>query len=264
MKNRLDEAMVARGLVQSRSHAARLIKLGKVRVGAMVALKPSQLVFPQNTIVIEGGEDYVSRAGYKLAEANKVFRLDFSGKTVLDVGSSTGGFTDYALQRGASKIIAVDVGTNQLHQSLRDDARIELHEKTDIRTYASDFSAHNRATHEPVVRSVDIIMADLSFISLREVVPSLLPLMGERTIAVLLCKPQFEAGRSATHKGVIKNDATRRVILKEFEDWIRQFMVIVDKADSQVAGSKGNVERFYLLKKLKRINSNSNTKHHLR
>ena len=241
MKLRLDEAMVQRGLVHSRSHAQRLIKMHKVVVGAMVVSQPSQEIYPQNTIEIIDKEDYVSRAAFKLSSVAKQFQLDFRDKTVLDVGSSTGGFTDYALQHGANKVIAVDVGTDQLHPSLRNDDRIELHEKTDIRDFKTD-------------RKIDLVVADVSFISLRNILPAVSNLTSKNSILVIMCKPQFEAGRDQVNKGVIKNSKIRRQILADFEQWLKDNnFKILDKADSQVAGTRGNVERFYKIKKLTKV-----------
>jgi 23S rRNA (cytidine1920-2'-O)/16S rRNA (cytidine1409-2'-O)-methyltransferase len=169
-----------------------------------------------------------------------LLKLDFRGKTVLDVGSSTGGFTDYALRHGAKKVFAVDVGTDQLHPSLRSNPAIELFEKTDIRDF-----------YLPEEKP-DIIVIDVSFISLREILPHLANnLCGENTVIAAMLKPQFEAGKHQTNKGIIKNDAVRRQILKEFETWARQYFVIDDKRDSEVAGSKGNRERFYRLRRTK-------------
>jgi 23S rRNA (cytidine1920-2'-O)/16S rRNA (cytidine1409-2'-O)-methyltransferase len=157
---------------------------------------------------------------------------------VLDVGSSTGGFTEYALRHGATKVIAVEVGTDQLHPSLHGNPQIELHEKTDIRDFRT-------------TQKIDVVVGDVSFISLREILPSVAKLCTQQTQIAIMVKPQFEAGQSnLKHKGVIKNDKMRRDILKDFEDWARQRFIILDKADSQVSGSKGNQERFYLLKKL--------------
>lgn len=183
-------------------------------------------------------EQYVSRAGLKLASVAQALKLDFRDKVVLDAGSSTGGFTDYALRRGARKVIAVDVGTDQLHPNLRQNPKVELHEKTDIRNFDTD-------------EAIDIVVADLSFISLGEVLPHIAGLSSKRTQIAAMVKPQFEAGQSSLkHKGVIKNERLRRDILKDFEAWASQRFVILDKADSQVAGSKGNKERFYLLRKV--------------
>jgi 23S rRNA (cytidine1920-2'-O)/16S rRNA (cytidine1409-2'-O)-methyltransferase len=235
MNLRLDQAMVAQKLVATRSQAESYIKLGKVKVDGREILKPGYFVNPNAKISLDVNEQYVSRAALKLASISEQLNLDFSNKVVLDVGSSTGGFTDYALRRGAGKIIAVDVGSNQLHPTLREDVRIELHEKTDIRAL-KNLSA-----------TPDIVVIDVSFISLREVLPHIANLAGKSTQIVAMVKPQFEAGSSDINKGVIKNDTLRRKILKDFEAWTKKLFIIVDKADSQVAGAKGNLERFYLL-----------------
>jgi 23S rRNA (cytidine1920-2'-O)/16S rRNA (cytidine1409-2'-O)-methyltransferase len=237
MKQRLDQAMVARGLVATRSQAESFIKLGEVKVNGQVVTKAGWAVNESDEIELTANEQYVSRAGLKLASVAKMLNLNFKDKVVLDVGSSTGGFTDYALQHGAKKVIAVEVGKDQLHHSLHGDPRIELHEKTDIRNFKTD-------------ESIDIVVADVSFISLREILPSVSKLANKNTELVMMVKPQFEAGQSSLkHKGVIKNDKMRREILKDFETWSHQKFVILDKADSDVAGAKGNRERFYLLRK---------------
>lgn len=238
MKQRLDVAMAQRGLVASRSQAESYVRLGQVKVNGRAADKAGQMVASTDDIVLTAGEQYVSRAALKLQSAAEIFALDFAGKTVLDVGSSTGGFTQYALRHGAAKVIAVDVGTNQLHPSLRDEPRIELHEKTDIR----DFTTSER---------IDLVVGDVSFISLREILPHVAGLVGAGADIIAMVKPQFEAGQSSIkHKGVIKNDRMRRDILKDFEIWAQARFKIIAKADSGVPGSKGNVERFYRLRKL--------------
>ena len=236
MKTRLDQMLVRMGLVASRSQAESYIKLGRVEVNGTPVVKPGLMVSEQDRIKLSADEQYVSRAGLKLASVADALKLDFNGRMVLDIGSSTGGFTDYALRHGARKVIAVDIGTNQLHESLKGDSRIELHEKTDIREFE---------TEQPI----DIVLADLSFISLREILPYVAErLASKKTQIVAMVKPQFEAGNSQLkHKGVIKNEKMRRDILKDFESWATGRLVIQDKADSQVAGSKGNRERFYLL-----------------
>jgi 23S rRNA (cytidine1920-2'-O)/16S rRNA (cytidine1409-2'-O)-methyltransferase len=235
MKQRLDHYLAAAKLVASRSQAESYIRLGKVTVNKKVATKPGTMISVGDTVELKIDQQYVSRAGLKLASVADLFELDFAGKTVLDVGSSTGGFTDYALRRGAAKVIAVEVGTDQLHPSLRGDERIELHEKTDIREFKTD-------------QLIDIVVADVSFISLRDILPSVSKLCNPETQLIIMVKPQFEAWQSSLkHKGVIKNDKMRRDILKDFEDWARHQFMIVDKADSDVAGAKGNRERFYLL-----------------
>lgn len=292
MKIRLDQQLVRKQLVATRSQAESYIRLGKVSVENRVITKPGFLVHDETYIKLDAPQQYVSRAGLKLASVAEILRVDFRGKTVLDVGSSTGGFTDYSLKHGARKVIAVDVGTNQLHPTLRGDTRIELHEQTDIRDFQTD-------------ERIDIVVADVSFISLREILPHVAKLCMHATEIVAMVKPQFEVqqpsrtthldaesvfssrnGRKRTggtvpeyhrrktdfsakstasadslavrqggvvrrswkHKGVIKNDKMRREILKDFETWAKQYFIIQHKADSSVAGEKGNVERFYLLK----------------
>lgn len=235
MKVRLDQELTRRGLVATRSQAESYIRLGQVKVNGQVATKPGIKVSENDKIKLTATEQYVSRAGLKLASVAQSLYLDFRDKVVLDVGSSTGGFTDYALQHGAKKVIAVDVGTDQLHPSLQGNPQIELHEKTDIRDFRTD-------------QKIDLVVGDVSFISLREILPSVAKLCDKNTQIVAMVKPQFEADKNTQkHKGVIKNDKMRREILKGFEQWAQTRFVIKDKADSSVSGSKGNQERFYLL-----------------
>lgn len=239
-KQRLDQALVTRGLVATRSQAESYIRLGYVKVGRDTITKPGFLVTEGDEVKLLAKEQYVSRAALKLASVAQALKLDFKDKVVLDVGSSTGGFTDYALQHGSKKVIAVDVGTDQLHPKVRNDPRVELHEKTDIRAFVKGPSFH-----------INLVLIDVSFISLREVLPHVSTLMSQDTLLAAMVKPQFEAADNAKHKGVIKNDAMRRDILKSFESWVQDLFVIVDKADSAVAGARGNQERFYLLQKFK-------------
>lgn len=235
-KQRLDHALVARGLTASRSQAENWIRLGKVTVDGKTLTKPGYFVRATAEVKLVAEEQYVSRAGLKLASVAKVLKLDFRDAVVLDVGSSTGGFTDYALRHGARKVYAVDVGTEQLHPSLRGNERIELHEKTDIRDFVIEGELPN------------IIVIDVSFISLREILPYIARQLSKSdTHVAAMLKPQFEAGRNQTNKGIIKNESVRRQILKEFETWAKQYFVVRDKRDSDVAGAKGNQERFYLL-----------------
>ena len=239
MKKRLDQELVVRGLVPTRSQAESYIRLGKVVVNKKIVAKAGTMVSDDDKVKLISKEQYVSRAGLKLASVAKQLKLDFRDKVVLDIGSSTGGFTDYALQHGARKVIAVDVGTNQLHPSLRGHEKIELHEKTDIRDFQT-------------AEQIDLAVADVSFISLRDILPHVSMLMSHDSQLVAMVKPQFEAGESGQkHKGVIKNDSIRRKILQDFEGWVKRLFVIVDKQDSDVAGAKGNRERFYMLKKSK-------------
>jgi len=229
--------LVLHGLVPTRSQAESMIKLGKVTVDGKAVAKPGYFVAPEAKVRLALAEQYVSRAGLKLASVAQALNLGFKGKVVLDVGSSTGGFTDYALRHGAKKVIAVDVGTQQLHPSLRIRPEIELHEQTDI-----------RAMHK-LSMPADIVVIDVSLISLRDILPHIVKLAPQAAI-VAMFKPQFEAGSADKHKGVIKNDALRRAMLRDFEQWLKKIAVIKAKADSEVAGAKGNRERFYLLQPL--------------
>lgn len=236
-KRRLDAELTGLGLVSTRSQAESWIKLGKVTVDGKIITKPGHFVREGAAIMLNAKEQYVSRAGLKLASVAQLLGVSFKDATVLDVGSSTGGFTDYALQNGAQKVYAVDVGTDQLHPSLHDHPKIELHEKTDIRNFIPDTTP-------------DIIVIDVSFISLRDILPHLARTSaGPNTKIMAMVKPQFEAARHQTAKGVIKNDSVRRKILQDFEVWAKELFVIKDKRDSEVAGAKGNRERFYLLVK---------------
>ncbi len=184
--------------------------------------------------------EVVGRAEYKIADAAKAFGVDFRGKVVLDIGSSTGGFTEFALRNGAAKVIAVEKGTGQMKAPLCFDSRVELHEKTDI--FEFELS-------EPV----DMILADVSFVSLRKV----LAYAKENFVSVgtdllVMLKPQFEAKPWQLKNGVVKNSKMRREIIADFEAWLKTNRFVIEgKRDNEVAGRFGNVERFYLLKSVK-------------
>jgi 23S rRNA (cytidine1920-2'-O)/16S rRNA (cytidine1409-2'-O)-methyltransferase len=236
MKQRLDKLMAQKGLAATRSEAESWIRLGRVKVNGKVVAKAGEFILEDAEISLDAPERYVSRAGLKLASVARVLGVDFANTTVLDVGSSTGGFTDYALQHGARKVFAVDVGTDQLHPSLRGDERIELHEKTDIRAFKPS-------------EYVGIVVIDVSFISLRDILPHIASIVTPNTQIIAMVKPQFEADRRQIgSSGVVKNDTIRRQILKDFEAWSKRYFVIIDKADSEIAGANGNRERFYLLR----------------
>lgn len=234
LKTRLDNALVNQGIVTSRSQAESYIKLGEVQVDGKTVTKPGFFVGPDSHLNLTRKEQYVSRAALKLASVADEFELVFKDKLVLDVGSSTGGFTDYALQHGAARVIAVDVGTDQLHASLRGDKRIDLHEKTDIRDLKLDINP-------------DIILIDVSFISLKQILPTITRFTGKNTQIIAMLKPQFEASSREVNKGVVKNDTIRRQILKDFEIWAKKTFIINGKADSKITGAKGNKEKFYLM-----------------
>lgn len=233
---RLKLALVNQKLVSSRTKAEDYIKLGLVRVNGKKVSDPEYLLAPIDKLSLSQSRSYVSRGGLKLESIANVLKLDFENKIILDVGSSTGGFTDYALQHGAMKVIAIDSGTNQLHPSLRSDQRIDLREQVDIRSINS-------------VEKVDLVLVDVSFISLRSVLPKVITLINPATPILALFKPQFEAAKNELNKGIVKNSNFRRNLIREFETWlVSQKIITISKADSSIEGSKGNSERFYLLK----------------
>lgn len=206
----------------------------------------------------------VSRAENKLAGAAQAFSYDFRGKTVLDIGSSTGGFTEYALLRGAKKVIAVEKGTRQMKAPLRFDPRIDLREKTDIFSVTrnslsrdQDESEVNKSnldkpkTDTPKINvKIDTILADVSFISLKQVLlHAKKQLASPQTDFLVMLKPQFEARPFQLKNGVVKNETIRRDIIKDFEAWLKNnSFLIVNKRDNTLAGKNGNLERFYFLK----------------
>lgn len=187
----------------------------------------------------------VSRAENKLAGAAQAFSYDFRGKTVLDIGSSTGGFTEYALLRGAKKIIAVEKGTRQMKAPLRFDSRIDLREKTDIFSVTRDSLSKNQGEIK-----IDTILADVSFISLKQVLNhAKAQLASSQTDFLVMLKPQFEAKTFQLKNGIVKNEAIRRSIIKDFESWLKNNgFLIINKRDNTLAGKNGNLERFYFLK----------------
>ena len=178
-----------------------------------------------------------NRGYFKIKSAASAFDFDFKDKVVLDIGSSTGGFTEYALECGAKKVIAVEKGTDQMKSPLRNDPRIELHEKTDI----FDVSAMDTLPNT--------ILADVSFISLTKILfYAKKHLANKDTEFLVMLKPQFEARPEDLNKGIVKNETIRRNIIKKFESWLKaNGFVIVDKRDNTLQGRHGNTERFYLL-----------------
>ena len=196
----------------------------------------------------------VSRAENKLAGAAQAFSYDFRGKTVLDIGSSTGGFTEYALLRGAKKVIAVEKGTKQMKAPLRFDPRIDLREKTDIfsvtRSSLSRDQDNSNENESKADARIDTILADVSFISLKQVLlHAKKQLAAPQTDFLVMLKPQFEARPFQLKNGVVKNETIRRDIIKDFEAWLKNNgFLIVNKRDNTLAGKNVKLERFYFLK----------------
>ncbi len=185
--------------------------------------------------LIDQNETYVSRSAYKLASVAEIFKLDFKNRVVLDVGSSTGGFTDFALKHGAASVFAVEKGTNQMDRLLRLNPLVKLFEKTDVRDFKPDLS-------------IDVVLIDVSFVSLKDILPHIAAISSKQTIIVAMAKPQFETrDAQLKNKGVIKNERIRRDILSDLELWLKSGFKILAKADSKIEGVKGNKERFYKL-----------------
>ncbi|HVU06856.1 MAG TPA: TlyA family RNA methyltransferase [Candidatus Paceibacterota bacterium] len=237
--NRLDVEIQRRGLARSRSAASDLIKRGKVTVNGAAAAKASMDISPDDAIAVAGDAAFVSRAGEKLAHALSTFRIDARGLTAIDVGSSTGGFTDCLLRNGAEKVIAIDVGKGQLDQSLRSDPRVEAHEETDIRDFSTDSPA-------------DIVVADLSFISVGLALPKICELVKKGGRAIILVKPQFEVGKEIAdkYKGVVTDEAVRKSALEKVVASAKESgFSFIAQTDSPIEGEKGNKEYLVLLKR---------------
>jgi 23S rRNA (cytidine1920-2'-O)/16S rRNA (cytidine1409-2'-O)-methyltransferase len=202
---RLDAALARRGLARSRTHAARLLADGLVSVNGTGAVKASVRVSPGDRIDVAGLDHYVSRAAHKLVGALDAFGLDPRGRTALDVGASTGGFTQVLLERGAEHVVALDVGHGQLSPSVRSDRRVSVIEGVNAR-YLTAEQLHGLSDR---ARDVDLVVADLSFISLTMVLPALAASVGTDADFVLLVKPQFEVGRQGVREGIVHDPALR-------------------------------------------------------
>jgi 23S rRNA (cytidine1920-2'-O)/16S rRNA (cytidine1409-2'-O)-methyltransferase len=227
---------VRRGLAPSREQAQAAIAAGRVTVAGAPAAKAARLVSAGEPIAVAGdGPRFVSRGGEKLDAALEHFALDVSGRRALDAGVSTGGFTDCLLQRGAGEVVAVDVGYGQLHEKLRADPRVVLHERTNVRSLDAD----------AIGGAVSIVVADLSFISLRTVAPALLACAARGADLVLLVKPQFEAGReeAARGKGVIRDPEVHERVIGEVASALEDLgAAIMGTVQSPITGADGNVE----------------------
>ncbi|HEX2802863.1 MAG TPA: TlyA family RNA methyltransferase [Sphingomicrobium sp.] len=232
---RADQLLVSRGLAESRSRAQALIMAGAVFSGERKLAKAGEMLADDAPLEVRGKDHpWVSRGGIKLAHGLDHFGFDVTGAVALDVGSSTGGFTDVLLSRGAAKVYAVDVGTNQLAWKLRQDERVILHEKTNARHLDSSIIS------EPV----DIVTCDASFISLSKVLESPLKLARKDAKLVALVKPQFEAGRDEVGKGgVVRDPAVHERVCAAAADWVAsQAWRVVGVTQSPITGPEGNVE----------------------
>jgi 23S rRNA (cytidine1920-2'-O)/16S rRNA (cytidine1409-2'-O)-methyltransferase len=243
---RLDQALVERGLCDSREKAKRSILAGQVRVNAQPALKPSDSVKPDDVLNLDAGEKYVSRGGHKLEHALIHFQLDVNGIVVLDLGASTGGFTDCLLQHGAAKVFSVDVGRGQLAWKLRKDKRVVVMEKTNARNLTT-------AQFPQPFAPADMAVIDCSFISLRKILPATVPLLKTDGKIVALIKPQFEAGKAEADKGrgVITDAAIHDRVIQELRDFVAAQAGLCwrDVVESPLLGPAGNKEFLVLIEK---------------
>jgi len=235
-KVRLDKALVDSGLVESRERAKSLIMQGKVLVDGSTVTKAGDMVSTESQIALKGGDiPYVSRGGLKIEAALDAFGVDVSGIVAMDVGASTGGFTDCLLQRGAARVYAIDVGYGQLDWKLRGDPRVVMIERTNIR--------HMDASLVP--EKVDLAVIDVSFISLRLVVPRVRQFLKRPGGSIIaLVKPQFEVGREAVGKGgIVRDGQSRAEALEGIAAMMRaEEMDVVGSIESPIKGQKGNVE----------------------
>jgi len=242
MKERLDKVIKRRRLIRSRSRAQRMIEAGRVKVDGVVITRPGHPIDPDAVIEILSYERYVSRSGEKLEAALEAFRVDPRGMVCLDIGASTGGFTDCLLQHGAAKVYAVDVGHDQLHPNLRRDGRVVVREGLNARYL------------EPgdIGEAIELATIDVSFISLRLVLPPLAEILAPRGGIVALFKPQFEVGKDLLPKdGVLKDPEVRAAALEGFERFVEEETpwTVSAEAPSPIQGRSGNEELFILLRR---------------
>ncbi|MEN6369779.1 MAG: TlyA family RNA methyltransferase [Thermotogota bacterium] len=237
MKERLDKIIKGRRLIRSRSRAQRMIEAGRVKVNGQIVNRPGHPIDSDAEIEIVGYEAYVSRGGEKLEASLEQFRIDPKGLVCLDVGASTGGFTDCLLQHGAAKVYAIDVGHDQLHPKLRSDPRVIVREGLNARYLEP----------KDVGEPIDLVVVDVSFIPLKLVLPALADILAPGGDLVVLVKPQFEVGKDALPDGgVVKDAALQARALQDVTRFIdnETRWRVVDDMLSPIEGEKGNVEFF--------------------
>ncbi|SHD77153.1 TlyA family RNA methyltransferase [Schnuerera ultunensis] len=234
-KKRADVLLFEKGLVDSREKARRIIMEGVVFVGSRRIDKPGEKINIDNDIIIKDDPiHYVSRGGLKLEKAIDIFNIDLEGKVVIDIGASTGGFTDCMLKNGAKKVFAIDVGYGQLDWNLRNDPRVIVKERTNIRY----------VTKEDIGELVDFISIDVSFISLKLVLPVAKELLNSEGYIMALIKPQFEAGRNNVgKKGLVKDKMIHKEVIENMVDFCNTIdLNMVDLGFSPITGGTGNIE----------------------
>jgi 23S rRNA (cytidine1920-2'-O)/16S rRNA (cytidine1409-2'-O)-methyltransferase len=263
---RLDQLLVERGLCASREQAKRLVLAGQVRTNGQTARKPSDKVRPTDDLAVAVPEKFVSRGGHKLEHALVHFHVDVTHLTAIDLGASTGGFTDCLLQHGASRVFAVDVGQGQLAWKLRQDPRVVVMEKTNARYLTCDRFVEPSAANAPIPASpapakvaasppADLVVVDCSFISLKKILPPAVPLLKPGGRIVALIKPQFEAGKAEADKGrgVITDAAVHERVLDELREFVaaQAGLCWQGVVESPLLGPAGNKEFLALIEKVR-------------
>jgi 23S rRNA (cytidine1920-2'-O)/16S rRNA (cytidine1409-2'-O)-methyltransferase len=241
-KIRLDRLLVEKGLASSQEKARALIYAGMVRVDQLPALKPGKTIDPELPLEVKQAEHpYVGRGGVKLDKALADFRIDVQGKTALDIGASTGGFTHCLLLRGIKQVYAIDVGYGQLAWEIRQDPRVKVMERKNVRFL----------TLSDIGEKVDLMVVDTSFISLTLVIPPLIPILKDQGEIVALIKPQFEVGKGKVGKGgVVRNEEDQKTVIEGLGLFFQKIgLSVLGTIESPIQGAKGNREFFIHLKK---------------
>jgi len=244
-KIRLDDLLVSLGLAENKSQAQALIMAGYVWSGDKRLEKAGSQVAADTELGIRGGLKYVGRGGLKMEAAAGEFGIDFTGKVIADIGASTGGFTDFALQNGANKVFAIDVGKNQLAEKLRQDSRVIVMDEVNARNL------------ESLPEQIDIFMIDVSFISAQLILEAVRRIAKDYTAQiVLLFKPQFEVGPKNLKKGIVKSAEITNEAIDDFKNWLAGHnFEMIKSTPSPIKGAKGNQEYFFLISKS--VTSNS-------
>ncbi|PLV60375.1 TlyA family RNA methyltransferase [Thermotoga sp. KOL6] len=239
-KKRLDQIVLEKGLVESREKAKALILAGKVLVNGERVTKASKIFSEDVHVELVEEQKYVSRGGYKLESAFESFKIDVSGKVACDIGASTGGFTDFLLKNGVKKVYAVDVGYGQLHWKLRNDPRVVVMEKVNARYLKK----------EDLGEAVDLVTCDVSFISIKKILPAIYDILKESGEAILLVKPQFEAPRKFVKKGIVRDPKVHEKVLEDVQKSLMENGFSVKGCCfSKLKGAEGNIEYFFWVRK---------------
>jgi 23S rRNA (cytidine1920-2'-O)/16S rRNA (cytidine1409-2'-O)-methyltransferase len=235
---RLDKFLISQNYVESREKAKFLIVQGLVKINGKVAEKVAYKVKSDDIIDVDNDDIFVSRSGNKLEAAIKEFNLDVKNYICLDIGASTGGFTDCLLRFGAKKVYTVDVGTDQLHPKLRNNNRVICYEEADFREF----------DRSEIEENLDIIVIDVSFISIKEIFDHISPFLNDKIEIIALYKPQFEVGKGNIKKGIANNDEIVQQSIEEFKEYIEKYnLQVADSIKSPLKGKEGNQEYLLLI-----------------